>query len=57
LEVPAGSLFTSTTETRPMMWLVKYPGEPSVLMTDEEFVEFADRVKYDGVEYEAEPLR
>ena len=37
-------------------WLVTYEGTGHVL-TDEEFYEFADRVKYDGVEYQAEPLR
>ena len=37
-------------------WLVTYKGFGLVL-TDDEFIEFADRVKYDGVEYEAQPLR
>lgn len=38
-------------------WLVKWPGQTSVVMTDREFLEFADQVKYDGVEYEAQPMR
>jgi hypothetical protein len=32
-------------------WLVE-----GQVLTDEEFWEWADRVKYDGVEYEAQPL-
>jgi hypothetical protein len=38
------------------LWLVNYQGHKSV-MSDEAFIEFADRVKYDGVEYEATPLQ
>ena len=38
-------------------WLVKWPGRPAAVMTADEFLEFADQVKYDGVKYEAEPLQ
>lgn len=37
-------------------WLVTCEGTGHVL-TDDEFVEFADRVKYNEVEYTAQPLR
>lgn len=36
-------------------WLVTYEGSGHV-MTADEFWAFADRVKYDGVVYEAQPL-
>jgi hypothetical protein len=37
-------------------WLVKVAGRAS-LLTEDEFWAWADRVKYDGVEYEAQPLK
>jgi extradiol dioxygenase family protein len=36
-------------------WLVKCAGQAH-LLTEDEFWDWADRVKYDGVEYEAQPL-
>lgn len=38
-------------------WLVKYPDREPIVMPDDLFLDWADRVKYDGIEYEAEPLR
>lgn len=38
------------------LWLVNYQGRKCV-MADGDFFEFVDRVKYDGVEYEAVPLQ
>lgn len=37
-------------------WLVTIDSRGHVL-TDAEFMEFADRVKYDGIEYQAQPLQ
>lgn len=37
-------------------WRVQFDNV-CVLMEDADFVEFVDRVKYDGVEYEAECVR
>lgn len=37
-------------------WRVRFDNV-CLLMRDAEFVEFVDRVKYDGVEYEAEYVR
>lgn len=36
-------------------WLVLV-GNTALIATEENFVEWADQVKYDGVEYEAVPL-
>lgn len=36
-------------------WLVLF-GDAARLATDEDFVAWADEVKYDGVEYDAIPL-
>ena len=43
-------------QTVDRLWLVNYEGRRCV-MADADFFEFADRVKYDGVEYEAVPLQ
>jgi hypothetical protein len=37
-------------------WRVKYDGQ-NLLMTEDEFWEFADQVKYDEVEYEAQQVQ
>jgi hypothetical protein len=37
-------------------WLVTLEGKGHVLTADE-FLDFADRVKYDEIEYEAQPMR
>lgn len=54
-DLPPGACFVPELHLKPC-WLVKYDGH-AILMTDDEFWAFADRVKYDGVEYEAEPVQ
>lgn len=54
-DLPPGACYAPELHLE-TFWLVKY-GDHALLMCDDDFVEFMDQVKYEGIEYEAEPVR
>lgn len=52
-DLPSGACYVPELHLE-TFWIVKYDGYV-LLMDAEEFIDFADRVKYDEIEYEAKP--
>jgi hypothetical protein len=55
-DLPPNACYVPELHLR-VYWLVRGYGDDNIVMTDLEFSEFIDRVKYDGIEYTAERIQ